>query len=123
MEISSPFPIRDPPPGATRLALDPRSPKRSGRSSRFKVLPSPLHRPGGPRTPLYMDFHTEMGATISRQVRRTKSERRTQAAARLPGWKYCEYTPLLADEQPSGLVHSTSRIVRGKDQPFPANKV
>lgn len=111
MEISSPFPIRDPPPGAT-LVLDHRSPGLSAKSTRCKALPSPLHRPGGPRTPL--------SATVSRQVRRTKSERQ---AARLPGWKYCEYTPLPAEGQPSSLMHAMSTIVRGRDQPFPAQKV
>ncbi|KAJ7726282.1 hypothetical protein DFH07DRAFT_244652 [Mycena maculata] len=109
VEISSPFPIRNPPPGATPLVLD----IRGGRSPRRK-LQSPLIRPGGPRTPkLYMKFPTQGGVSVTREVfRRAKSERR---AACVPGWDYDECSE---EGQPS-LVHAMSTIRRGKDRPFP----
>lgn len=114
VEISSPFPIREPPPGATRLVPSP-SPSSSASTRRR----APQRRPSGPRTPRYVNFGTEGGAMVARQVRRTNSENR---AAGLPGWKYCEYSPLRVEGQSSALVDAMASIVRGKDQPFPAPK-
>ncbi|KAJ7479869.1 hypothetical protein FB451DRAFT_165820 [Mycena latifolia] len=101
IEISSPFPIRDPPAGCTPIvrALSP----PAWRKARPK--------PGGPRTPSNVNFSTE--------IRRVKSERRT-ARAGLPGWKYLEYSPVPPDGQSGALVHAMSTIVRGRDHPFRA---
>ncbi|KAJ6602626.1 hypothetical protein DFH09DRAFT_1069010 [Mycena vulgaris] len=110
IEISAPFPIGDPPAGATRIVRD-ASPGATRRTARKK--------PGGPRTPCYVNFSTEAGATVSREVRRANSDSRRGAP--LPGWKYCEYSPLPHGESSeSSLVHAMSTIVRGKDHPFRA---
>ncbi|KAJ7112922.1 hypothetical protein C8R44DRAFT_856009 [Mycena epipterygia] len=112
VEISSPFPIRKPPPGATRLVPSPSSSVSTRRRA-------PQRRPSGPRTSRYVNFGTEGGATVVRQIRRANSENR---AAGLPGWRSSEYSPLLVEGQSSSVVDAKATIVRGKDQPFPVPK-
>ncbi|KAJ7159957.1 hypothetical protein C8R43DRAFT_1233921 [Mycena crocata] len=119
VQISSPFPIRDPPPGATRIQLGHLSPEVDTQAARRNARHFLRWRPSGPRTPTYVNFPTQTGVTVQRELRRTKSERQ---GARLPGWKYFEYSPVLVEEQSSSLVQAMSSIVRGKDHPFPAPK-
>ncbi|KAJ6629927.1 hypothetical protein B0H10DRAFT_1985856 [Mycena sp. CBHHK59/15] len=107
LDISAPFPIRDPPAGARRLIL-------YDLSRRPDALPS--------RSPCYVNFSTAAGSTVSHQVRRTKSEHQPRDAPPLPGWRYCEYSPLLVEPPSSSLVNAMSTIVRGRDRPFPPPK-